>query len=322
MTDGASYSSPDVQPVEPHPAATRDEALLRWHALEALDDDNVDPEGGSRLLEPGRPEGELAGHAIVLLHGLCNSPRQFRPLAERFVARGATVLLPRLPRHGLRDRMTRELSQLHAEEAVRTLSTAIDVAAGLGSHVTVAGLSVGGILAGWAAQHKPIDRAVLIAPSIGYPPLPLSVARPLFAALRRLPDWYVWWDIKLRERLPGPTYAYPRFSTRAIARLQRLGFSLLDEARHTAPRAREVWLVTNAGDGAVDNSASRRLAARWRAVSHDPASIREHRFPRSIGVGHDVVDPHQPYARTRVVYPVLERIIATAEADPAPSPNR
>src|SRR5688572_180510 len=163
---GASYSAPDVLPsVDSRPAASREEALTRWEKLRGLDDHTVDPEGVSRLLEP-QAHGELAGHTIVLLHGLCNSPRQFRPLAERFVARGATVLLPRLPRHGLRDRMTDELARLQLDDAMRTASEAIDVAIGMGSHVTVAGLSVGGVLAGWAAQRRPVDRAVLIAPSI------------------------------------------------------------------------------------------------------------------------------------------------------------
>ena len=307
--------------VDSRPAASRTEALDRWGALAALDDARVDPEGVSRLLEPSAP-GELAGHAIVLLHGLCNSPRQFRALAERFAARGATVLLPRLPHHGLRDRMTLELSRLEALDAVRVTSAAIDVATGLGRHVTVAGLSVGGVLAGWAAQERPLARAVLIAPSIGYPALPLAAARIVFAALRRLPNRFIWWDGTLRERIPGPSYAYPHFSTHAIARIQQLGFALLDAARTTPPLAQRVWLVTNAADRAVDNAAARLLAARWRAVSAEPDAIREHELPLSVGVAHDVIDPHQPYARTEAVYPVLERIIAPAAAAPGPSPSR
>ena len=304
--------------VESRPAASRAEALARWRSIAALDGDSVDPEGVSRLLEPSQSGGELAGHAIVLLHGLCNSPRQFRPLAERFTARGATVLLPRLPHHGLRDRMTRALSNLEVDDALRLTSEAIDIAAGLGNSVTVAGLSVGGVLAGWAAQARPIERAVLIAPSIGYPALPLATARIVFAALRQLPDRFIWWDGKLREHIPGPPYAYPRFSTRAIARIQQLGFALLDAARTTPPRAQRVWLVTNASDRAVDNTAAKLLAARWCAVSVHPASIRTHEFPLSMGAAHDVVDPHQPYARTEAVYPVLERIIAPSEGATAP----
>ena len=315
----ASYSSAHVwRRIEARPAASPDEALTRWARLAALDDESVDPEGGSRLLPPAGQDGELAGRVIVLIHGLCNSPRQFRPLAERFAARGATVLLPRLPQHGLRDRMTRALSQLDATEAVRMTSESLDVAAGLGTHVTVAGLSVGGVLAGWAAQNRPVARAVLIAPSIGYPALRLGAARAVFAALRRLPNRFIWWDSGLRERLPGPSYVYPRFSTRAIAQIQQLGFALLDEARTTPPTANEVWLVTNASDRAVDNGAARLLAARWRVTSPTPDAIHEHELPLSAGVAHDVIDVHQPYARTEVIYPVLERIIAPSEAAIAP----
>ena len=206
--------------------------------------------------------------------------------------------------------MTLALAQLKTVDAVRSTSEAIDIAFGLGSHVTVAGLSIGGVLAAWAAQYRPVSRAVLIAPSIGYPVMPLAVSRLIFAALRHLPNRHIWWDGKLRERIPGPTYAYPRFATRAIANIQQLGFSLLGDAGRHPPMAPEVWVVTNAADRAVDNAAARLLAARWRASGAPPGSIHEHEFPLSAGVEHDLIDPHQPYARTEAVYPVLERIIA------------
>ena len=45
---------------------------------------------------------------------------------------------------------------------------AVDIAAGLGDQVTIAGLSAGGVVAAWAAQHRrDVHRAVLIAPSLG-----------------------------------------------------------------------------------------------------------------------------------------------------------
>jgi len=43
------------------------------------------------------------------------------------------------------------------------LNQIVDAAAGLGDHVTITGLSGGGVIAGWLAQQRPeIDQAVLI----------------------------------------------------------------------------------------------------------------------------------------------------------------
>ncbi|NJP05385.1 MAG: alpha/beta hydrolase [Chloroflexaceae bacterium] len=48
-------------------------------------------------------------------------------------------------------------------------SESVDIARGLGRHVTIAGISVGGTIAGWAAQFRAdVDCAVLIAPALGW----------------------------------------------------------------------------------------------------------------------------------------------------------
>jgi len=280
--------------------------------MQALDGEEIARGSGTRLIEPVARGGDLAGMAVVLFHGLGSAPPQFAPLAERLVGRGATALLPRLPRHGLRERMTTELMALSAGELVRAASETVDIAAGLGERVVVTGLSLGGVLAVWAAHYRDVERAVPIAPVIGFPPVPLALARRAFELGERLPNQFLWWDGELKERVAGPTYAYPRFATHALARAQRLGFELLDEAQVRAPRAREAWLVTNALDRAVDGAASRLLAARWRAAGGN--RVRDYEFPASVGVEHDPVDVYQPYARTEQVYPALERIIGEGMA--------
>jgi carboxylesterase len=73
-----------------------------------------------------------------------------------------------MPRHGLADRMTSELGKLRAEELRDFGDLTVDIAVGLGDRVTVVGLSAGGVVAAWLAQHRPeVARAVLIAPSFG-----------------------------------------------------------------------------------------------------------------------------------------------------------
>ena len=55
-----------------------------------------------------------------------------------------------------------ELGRLTALELARAADEAVDVAHGLGTHVTVMGLSMGGVMAGFVAQGRPdVERAVL-----------------------------------------------------------------------------------------------------------------------------------------------------------------
>lgn len=65
---------------------------------QAADDSVAVPGARSILLTRGAP----TARAIVLLHGLTDSPRQFEALAYRHHADGNNVFVPRFPRHALR----------------------------------------------------------------------------------------------------------------------------------------------------------------------------------------------------------------------------
>jgi alpha-beta hydrolase superfamily lysophospholipase len=289
------------------PLKTYDEALSRFEELLRHDSDAVDPRSRSRLISPGH----RTQRAIVFFHGLTNSPQQFACLAERFVARDYAVLIPRVPYHGYLDRMTTDQARLRASQLVQTAAEALDIGFGLADEVTVCGISMGGILTIWAAQHQPVRVAAPIAPAIGLRMLPYAVARLAFSALGRLPNRFVWWDPRVREALPGPAYAYPRFSTRALAETQRLAQSLMEAARQTPPCAGTVWMISNAADLAVSNTASALLTRRWQQAG--ATNVRAFQFPRRLKLFHDMVDPLQPNARTDLVHPILERIIADGE---------
>jgi alpha-beta hydrolase superfamily lysophospholipase len=287
------------------PAQSYAEARARFDELLRGDTQQVDPNSRSQLLGPDH-ETE---RAIVFLHGLTNSPQQFAHLAERFVARGYSVLIPRIPYHGYLDRMTTELAQLSIATLVDTTSAAVDLAAGLADDVTVCGLSLGGVLAIWAAQYRAVALAVPMAPSIGAPMLPVAATSVFFGALGRLPNRFVWWDPRVKLDLPGPKYAYPRYPTHALVETQRLGMKLLDAARSAPPRARSVCVVSNAADIAVSNVASDLLVKRWRAAGASHTDVWTYQFPRHFKLFHDLVDPLQPNARPGLVYPILEQII-------------
>src|SRR5262245_1222067 len=117
-----------------HPAASCAEVLRRIDSLATTDDASVDPRCRLRVFHHGRPTGRV----VVLFHGLTNCPQQFDEFARRVHERGANVLVVRLPRHGLADRMTTELGRLRAADLAAVADQAVDMARGLGESVSVA----------------------------------------------------------------------------------------------------------------------------------------------------------------------------------------
>ena len=315
------------------PAGSLAEALERVAALQARDTGaEINPLSRTRLL---LPEGAvwLAGPAgsdppgaaprrtarvYLCFHGLTNSPQQYVPLAARLLAQGdSSVFVPRLPRHGYADRMTTTLAALTEAELVAATAAAVDAAAGLADEVVVTGISMGGVLAAWAAQHRPVARVVVVAPAIGLPYVPPAVDPLLTALLLRLGNRFFWWDPRAKADAPGPAYAYPRFPTHALAYTQRLGLHLIDAARAAPPRARSTWMVTNANDLAISNGEADRLAAAWRRSGG--AGVRSYTFPRRLGLFHDIVDPEQPYEKVSITHPALERLIVDGEPPELPA---
>jgi carboxylesterase len=233
---------------------------------------------------------------------------QFMQLGQRLYESGANVYIPGLPHHGMSDRMTTELAKLEAQELADFADRKLDLAMGLGDTIVVSGLSLGAVLTAYLAQERgEVSLAVPIAPLLGPAMAPAWAARPLTRAFLVVPNRFVWWDPKKRENLPGPKRVYPRFATRAMAQTMRLGAIVVDRARRRAPAAQRIVMVTIAHDPAVNNQANAALVRSWRARAGDRVSAYE--FPESLRLGHDVIDPDQPYERVGVVYPILERIL-------------
>ncbi len=282
-------------------------AVGRWERLTApAADPAVNPDAASITLLRGRP----TERAYLLLHGTTNSRAQCRAVARRLHDKGANVVVPRLPRHGLRDRMTAEIGRLDPDELLEAAAAAIAVAAGLGASTTVAGLSLGGVLAALLAERRDdIDLAVLVAPLFGIRRVPNLLLPAITLAARRGPEVWFWWDRTWRAALE-PTYGYPRCSSRAFGTLLELG-RRAQRAADRGLKARAVLLVTNAADPAVDNRPTWRLADRWAAAGGD---VTRFEFPAAENLPHDLVDPGHRAARTEAVYPVLLDLMSRAEA--------
>lgn len=285
------------------PAASYAEAVDRLAAL--LERDTLELHGGCGTL--ALLAGDRTPRAFVLLHGITNCPLQFAELADSLRAGGDNVLVPRIAHHGLADRMTTDLANLRAEELAELVTECAGIARGLGDTVVVCGLSTSGVAAAWAAVRVPgVDRAVVIAPAFAPPWRPAWAATLAGRLALRTRNVFVWWDDHLEQDLPGPRQCYPRFATRAMGEAYRLGEDVTRSLRRGPPAARDVAVVTTAGDRAIDNDRAR---AFLESCVEPGVRVRGRVFAAADSVVHDMIDPVQVGARTALVYPVLLRFL-------------
>lgn len=275
-----------------NPAPNRADALARLEALRALDE-GLPEATHTLLLEPQRP----IGPTIVLWHGFTNAPSQFGPAAERLQAMGYRVLVPRMPRHGLADVLNRDLAALTEAELCTHAEDVIDIAAGLGSDVWVVGLSAGGVLAAWAAATRAeVSRLLLIAPLIGPKGFPMPAVRLAVKFPKLIPNFYLWWDPRLKANLGHSPYAYPGFPLPGVIRFLHLSESMFDGSVPAAHRLERAVLVTNPSDLAVRADAATEFAAR---VFKPDADFYAHlSVERGLKWTHDFVDPWSPDGAT------------------------
>lgn len=285
------------------PVAGYAEAVDQIAVLAARDTMALHDQCGTVALLHGAP----APRAVVLLHGFTNCPLQFLELGRMLHAAGDNVLIPRIPHHGLADRMTADLVNLDADELTALVAECIGIAHGLGDTVVVAGLSTSGVAAAWAAQEcDGVDRIVTIAPAFRPPWGPGWIRLAMARVVQRMPNTFFWWNAKKKADLDGPTQCYPRFPTRALGESYRLGEEVMRAAHRSPPRTRDVGVVTTWGDDGVDNDCVATLGSLWRDAG---ARVRTHEFPDTLDVPHDMIDPLQVGARVSVVYPILIRFI-------------
>lgn len=288
-----------------------DLALLRpiddyFQAVQQLEDwlkqepQTVNPQAGMRWFT----QGQKSTQSIVLFHGYTNCPRQFYKLGEEFYLRGYNVLIPRFPGHAMHDRLTTAISKVTTNELIGTANRAINLAHGLGEQVWVMGLSMGGVLATWAAFNRPdIHGAVIISPAIGVQVIPARVTPLVSRLLMQLPNVYRWWDPNTKDAPIPPLHAYPRYATRSLSQVINLGQVLLAEAGKTPPQVSQVIVVINPTDDAIDVAAVEGLVENWH--SSGAVNVKTYIFDPKYQLKHDIIDPDQPDQQVEIVYPVL-----------------
>jgi pimeloyl-ACP methyl ester carboxylesterase len=271
-----------------------------WPRLEALlerDHAAVGTKGRTIVrLHDGRRE-----RSVLLLHGLTASPAQFERFANDLHARGYNVIVPRLPRHGHADRMSTALERLRPFELLAAVDEYVAIAQELGTRVTVAGFSLGGLLTAWIAQRYAVERCVAIAPFLGVAWLPNAAMPSVSALLLRLPNRFAWWD-PIRRGRQMPEHGYPRYTTHAIAHAYEIAAGVLADAAASPSRAERVVFVNNLRESSVNNRATRRLYVRWAARRPDAV---EWTTIGGLPPSHDIIEPLRPGGLSARAYPQL-----------------
>lgn len=295
---GLSLAAPPAraQVVQAASTAAYTRSVAAIARRQAADDSIAVPGARSILLT----NGSRTPRAIVLLHGLTDSPRQFESFAYMLHADGDNVYVPRLPQHGLRGGDAGALSRLTAIQLRAISDSIVNEARGLGDSVVVVGLSLGATMAAWIAQERFVARAVLIAPAIEPGRIPSMLDRPLLGLADRLPRI-------TRRSAPDPARPdrEPGFNLHAAAELFQLGRSVLGEADHIAPRTRHVVLLVNAADRTVKQSSAEALAHRW---SQHGATVAVYELPDSLRLPHNIIDPLHGRAAGQAVLDLLRAL--------------
>ncbi len=286
----------------PDPALEYDESIRRIEALK-----HAEPEGMNPLCRlQFMSHGGKSSQAVVLVHGYTNCPQQFKALGERLFASGNNVLIAPLPHHGFLDRMTEDHARLQAEELVGYADMVVDIAGGLGERIVMMGISAGGVITAWAAQHREeIDRAIIISPAFGFRAIPSFLTPAVMNIVSFLPDRFSWWNPELQTDTPE-TYTYPQYSRRALGQILRLGFAVRRDARQLAPHAKSIIMVLNPVDDQIDNDVTRELVKRWQSKG---GNVTTFEFGPSLELGHDLIDTNLPHRSIEAVYSKLVELV-------------
>ena len=289
----------------PHPVGNYNEAIRRIRRTQEKEKSFVSDQGRTILLT----HNKKTKWSVILLHGYTNCPAQFRELGQLFFERGCNVFIPRMPYHGLYDLLTKKHSRLTAKALTTFADSTVDTARELGDSTDVIGISAGGTIAGWIAlSRKDIRHCVLISPVFGYYGFPQYLMRPLMYMLLILPNFFRWWDAKIKVYTWEQRHVYPRYATKAVGELLRLGFGVHYLLRRGTECKASITIITNRNDQVVNNKAIFRILRLWKKKY--PAAVSSYEFSEEYGLDHDIIDPEHENQNTELVYPVILNLIA------------
>lgn len=302
-----------IEETESHPKLIIqfEEAILRVRAMQ--EEDNQDLARDVCVTKLFN-HGQQTEHVIVLLHGFTNCPEQFTELGKQYFDAGYNVLIPRMPYHGLSDRLTDALINLIVEDLTAFGDRVVDIAHGLGKKVTILGISGSGTLVCWLAQNRAdLDYVISIAPLFGLAFIPPAFTRSFERLALLLPNFFLWWDPRTKADNPYSIfYAYPRYPTRALVEILRLGMITRAQAEKSAPKAEHIVMVLNDAEPAVSNGEILRLIQLWRRNSN--VHLNEYHFEREMKLPHDIITPGTPDLPVEQIHPRLIGVVKETHA--------
>jgi alpha-beta hydrolase superfamily lysophospholipase len=275
----------------PDPITSYEEALARVKSMQEAEDQDLTRDVCITKLYD---HGYQTEHVIILIHGFTNCPEQFNELGRQHFEAGNNVFIPRMPYHGLSDRLTDALVNLTAEDLAMFGDRVIDIAHGLGKKITVMGVSGSGTLVAWLSQNRSdIDYAFAIAPLFGLAFIPSRFTRLFERFAFALPNFFLWWDPRTKADNPYSIYyAYPRYPTRALIEFLRLGMITRAQAEKSPPKAANITMIINDAEPAVSNAEIVKFINLWQ--SHGKVKVREVHFEKEMKLPHDIITPGTP----------------------------
>ena len=200
-----------------------------------------------------------------------------------------------MPYHGLASHDVSELKALRAEDLRDYADEAIDLASGLGDQITAIGISGGGAVTTWIAQHRPdVVRILALSPFYGVPEVPPMLNTFLMNLASRVPN------VTLQNpEEPQRDWVYRGEATRGVAEFMRLGRSVFAAAEDGAPAVQEIHFITTAVDDTADNDYTAELAQIWADANVEVSSFD---FDASEDIPHNSVDPAADPAKKALVY--------------------
>jgi carboxylesterase len=188
-----------------------------------------------------------------------------------------------------------------SRDELRTFADSIaESAAGLGDSVVVVGLSLGGSVAAWMAQHYPFCRAVLIAPALEPGRVPAILDRAVVGIVDHLPN-----VTRRSPSEPDRPDLEPGFSSHAAAEIFEFGGWVLRDAARVPPATRSAVVLVNADDHTVRLSASEALARNW---ARHGATVSVFELPDSLRLPHNVIDAARGPVLGEAMLQLLQRL--------------
>jgi esterase/lipase len=284
------------------------DSLKKIKAIQTRETNGFNPVLKTILLTHGKKTKK----AVLWFHGYTSTTLQFKPLAELCFKKGYNVLIPCMPHHGMKDRMSKEVSKIRMNELVQFTNDMVDVMHGLGDEIVVGGLSMGGVMTCWAAQYRQdVNIAVIIAPFLGAKIIPIRLTPLVVFGLGLLPNFNQWWDPEKKMDCDGPQFGYPQYSSKGLREIMKMGMKIRSVSRKSKPAANKVYMVINDHDESINNELCQQLVSNWQGAG--AVNIETFHFPDELGIPHDCISIEQPKGKTKVVYSMLMKMVEGKE---------